>query len=400
MTVPGADAVLVRHGDIGVKSAHVQASMEGDLADRVAAMLDDRGVSGTVDHEWGRLFVRTPAAEVATDTVTDVFGVHTASPARTVPASIDAITETLAEIATVTYDGGTFAVDARRTGDHDFTSHEVGKRGGDAIWQAVESEFDPGVDLDDPDHPFYVEVRDEDAYIFTERRDGPGGFPLGSQAPLVALVSGGIDSPVAAWQAMRRGSPIVPVYLDLGDYGGSDHRARAIATIETLSRFAPAQDVRPRVVHVGEYVDRLVEAISSTRMLSFRRLMYRIAEHVAEAEGAAGVVTGEAVGQKSSQTVRNLAAVDRATELPIHRPLLTWDKQEIIAEARRIGTYEDSTIDAGCHRVAPDKPATRATVAAVEAAEPPEMFEWATKAAENVEVIEVGEPESVVEGAP
>lgn len=397
MTVPGADVVLIRHGDIGVKSAHVQASMEGDLADRVEAMLEDRDVPGTVDHEWGRLFVSTPDAEAATDAVTDVFGVHTASPARTVEASMDAITETLAEVATETYDGGTFAVDARRTGEHDFTSREVGRRGGDAIWEGVEAEFEPAVDLDDPDHPFYVEVREKDAYVFTERRDGPGGFPLGSQAPLVALVSGGIDSPVAAWQAMRRGSPIVALYLDLGDYGGIDHRARAISTIETLSRFAPGQDMRPRVVDVGQYVDRLVESISSTRMLSFRRFMYRIAEHVAEATDAAGVVSGEALGQKSSQTVRNLAAVDRATDMPIHRPLLTWDKQEIIAEARRIGTYEDSTIDAGCDRIAPEKPATRATVAAVEAAEPPALFEWAQTAASTVEVVE---PERLVEGPP
>lgn len=388
MTVPGADVVLLRHGDIGVKSAHVQADMEGQLADRVRAMLADRDVTGRVEHEWGRLYVRTADPDAATDAATDVFGVHTASPARSVPPTMDAITDALAAAAEATYDGGTFAVEARRTGDHDFTSHDVGRRGGDAIWEAVESEFDPAVDLDDPDNPFFVEVRDDEAFVFQERRDGPGGFPLGTQAPLVALVSGGIDSPVAAWQAMRRGSPIVPVYLDLGEYGGADHRARAISTIETLARFAPDQDMRPRVVEVGEYVDRLVERISSTRMLSYRRFMYRVAEHVAKAEGAAGIVTGEAIGQKSSQTARNLDAVDRATAMPIHRPLLTWDKQEIIADARRIGTYEDSSIDAGCDRVAPDKPAVRASVDAVEAAEPDAMFEWARRAAEAVEIVE------------
>ncbi|MFW5938354.1 MAG: tRNA sulfurtransferase [Halanaeroarchaeum sp.] len=397
MTVPGADVVLVRHGDIGVKSAHVQAEMEGILADRVAAMLDDRGVDGTVDHEWGRLFVRTAAPVDAVGAVADVFGVNTASPARSVPPTMDAITEALAATARATYDGGTFAVDARRTGEHDFTSHDVGKEGGDAIWRAVADEVDPAVDLDDPDHQFFVEVRDDEAFVFTEKRDGPGGFPVGSQAPLVALVSGGIDSPVAAWEAMRRGSPVVPLYLDLGDYGGADHRAKALSTIETLARYAPDQDLRPRVVDVGEPVDRLVETIESTRMLSFRRFTYKIAERVAEREGAAGIVTGEALGQKSSQTVRNVATVDRATPLPVHRPLLTWDKQEIIAAARRIGTYQDSTVDAGCDRIAPDKPATRATVEAVEAAEPDDLFDWAADAAESVEVLE---PTPPMEGAP
>ena len=397
MTVPGADVVLLRHGDIGVKSAHVQAEMEGILADRVASMLDERGVEGTVDHEWGRLFVRTDAPEKATEAVTDVFGVKSASPARTVSPKIPAITEALAEIAQVTYEGGTFAVEARRVGDHDFTSHDVGREGGDAIWATVADEFDPAVDLDDPDHQFFVEVRDDEAFVFIENREGPGGFPVGSQAPLVALVSGGIDSPVAAWQAMRRGSPVIPLYLDLGEYGGADHRARALSTIETLSRYAPDQDMHPRVVEIGDAVDRLVESIESTRMLSFRRFMYRIAEHVAAEETAAGIVTGEALGQKSSQTVRNINTVDRATAMPIHRPLSTWDKQEIIAAARRIGTYEDSTIDAGCDRVAPDKPATRATVEAVEAAEPNALFEWAAEAAESVTVVE---PPAPVEGRP
>jgi thiamine biosynthesis protein ThiI len=397
MTVPGADVVLLRHGDIGVKSAHVQAEMEGVLADRVAAMLDERGVEGTVAHEWGRLFVRTDTAEMATEAVTDVFGVKSASPARTVPPRIHAITDALAETARTTYDGGTFAVDARRVGEHDFSSHDVGRAGGDAIWTAVADEFDPAVDLDDPDHQFFVEVRDDEAFVFLEKREGPGGFPIGTQAPLVTLVSGGIDSPVAAWQAMRRGSPVIPLYLDLGEYGGADHRARALSTIDTLSRYAPDQDMRPRVVKIGEYADRLVQSIESTRMLSFRRLMYRIAEHVAEQAGAAGIVTGEALGQKSSQTVRNIDSVDRATAMPIHRPLSTWDKQEIVAAARKIGTYEDSTIDAGCDRIAPDKPATRATVGAVEAAEPDALFEWAADAAETVTVVEPSPP---VEGRP
>ncbi|ALG82457.1 tRNA sulfurtransferase [Halanaeroarchaeum sulfurireducens] len=388
MTVPGADVVLLRHGDIGVKSAHVQAAMEGHLAERVAAMLDARGVEGRVEHEWGRLFVRTDEPEGATDAVTDVFGVHTASPARAVPARMDAITDALAATARTVYDGGTFAVEARRTGDHDFTSHDVGHEGGDAIWRAVSDDVDPVVDLDDPDHRFFVEVRDEEAFVFVEKRDGPGGFPVGTQAPLETLISGGIDSPVAGWQAMRRGAPIVPLYLDLGAYGGVDHRERAFATIDTLAQYVPTQDMRPRVVQVGEYVDRLVDAIDSTRMLSYRRFMYRIAEHVADTVDAAGIVTGEALGQKSSQTVRNLNAVDRATRVPIHRPLLTRDKQEIIAAARRIGTYNDATIDAGCQRVAPDKPATRATVAAVEAAEPADLFEWAADAAASVEVVE------------
>jgi len=140
---------------------------------------------------------------------------------------MDAITEALANAAREQYDGGAFAVDARRAGEHAFDSHDVNREGGDAVWQSVEDEFDPEVDLDDPDLTFSVEVRQEEAFVFLETRDGPGGMPLGTQKPLVALFSGGIDSPVAAWEAMKRGSPVVPLYLDLGRFGGPDHRARA-----------------------------------------------------------------------------------------------------------------------------------------------------------------------------
>jgi thiamine biosynthesis protein ThiI len=387
MEPPGADVVLVRHGDIGVKSSRVQNWMERRLRENVAAMLEARSIGGSVERDWGRLFVRTSDPSAAANAVGDVFGVVSASPAVTVPPDLDAIAESLAATARRHYEAGTFAVDARRTGEHAFTSQEVGQVGGDAVWTAVEDEFEPAVDLDDPDVRFGVEVREERAFVFVARVEGPGGLPVGTQDPLVALISGGIDSPVAAWLAMKRGAPIVPLYLDLGDYGGADHRARALETIETLSRYAPQENWNVRVGEAGPSLDRLAERIGDTRMLSVRRFMYLVAERVAEATGAEGIVTGEAIGQKSSQTVANLAVTDRVTRLPVHRPLLSMDKQEIIARAREIGTYETATIDAGCNRIAPSQPATRASIETVTGAEPDAMTDWAAEVAAGVESV-------------
>jgi len=124
-------------------------------------------------------------------------------------------------------------------------------------------------------------------------------------------------------------------------------------------------------------------------MLVYRQFMYRVAEHVASEANAAGVVTGEAIGQKSSQTTRNLGATSRATDLPIHRPLLAMDKSEITERARRIGTYRDSTIPAGCNRIAPDYPETNATPEIVERARPEGLFERAREAAEKATVLDV-----------
>jgi thiamine biosynthesis protein ThiI len=392
MLPPGADSVVVRHGDVGVKSSHVQSDMEQTLRENVAAMLADRGIAGDVDREWGRILVRSAEPDRAADAAADTFGVVSASPAVSVPPELDAITDALANAAREHYDGGAFAVDARRAGSHDFDSHDVNRAGGDAVWAAVEDDFDPEVDLDDPDITFSVEVRDEEAFVFLGHRDGPGGMPLGTQKPLVALLSGGIDSPVAAWQAMRRGAPVVPLYLDLGDYGGPDHRARAEESARKLDAYAPNRDLELRVAPAGDAVERLAESTGRTRMLSYRRFMYRVAEHVAEDVGAAGIVTGEAIGQKSSQTAANLGVVDRATRLPVHRPLLTWDKQDIVQAARDIGTFRDSTIEVGCNRLAPNQPLTAAPLESVRKDEPDALFEWAEAVADAVESAEVTHP--------
>ncbi len=387
MEPPGADVVLVRHGDIGVKSARVQTWMERELQSNIQAMLSARDIPGTVDRDWGRLYVETPDPGAAATSIGDVFGVVSASPARTVDPDLEVISRVLAETAAEQYTHGTFAVDATRTGDHDFTSQEVGEVGGEAIWSAVAGDFEPAVNLDDPDLRFEVEVRQDRAFVFTDRVEGPGGLPVGTQDTLVALISGGIDSPVAAYLAMKRGAPIVPLYFDLGRYGGVDHQARAFETIRSLSAYAPHLDWTIRVVDIGAYLERLESRVGDTRMLSVRRLMFMIGDRIAEATGAKGLVTGESLGQKSSQTAANMAVTDLVTDLPVHRPLVGCDKQEIIATAREIGTYETSTVDTGCNRIAPDQPATRARLDRVAGAEPDDLAAWAVAAVENVQSV-------------
>jgi thiamine biosynthesis protein ThiI len=258
------------------------------------------------------------------------------------------------------------------------------------VWEAIESVGgEPEVDLDDPDMTFFVECRRDAAYVFLEKRAGPGGLPLGTQQPVVALVSGGIDSPVAAWKLMARGCPVVPVYVDLGDYGGPDHRARARATVETLASYAPGEAMAMHVVDAGAFVADLEREMGDLRMLALRRFMLATAEAVAESEGAVGIVTGEAIGQKSSQTSANLAVTDTATSYPVHRPLVATDKADITNLARDIGTFEDATVDTGCNRVATELPETNADLEAVRAAEPEDLFERARECASAREVVPI-----------
>jgi len=205
---------------------------------------------------------------------------------------------------------------------------------------------------------------------------------------VVALISGGIDSPVAAYEVMRRGCPVVPVYVDLGEYGGPDHEARAVETVRTLSAYAPNFDTRLRRVPAGEHVDALVEAMDRGRMLSLRRFMLRTAEEIARDRDADGIVTGEAIGQKSSQTAQNISVTDGATDLPVYRPLLTMDKNVITERAKVIGTFDDSTIPAGCNRFAPAQAETNAHRDLLREAEPNDLFERARAAAADVELVD------------
>jgi len=390
----GASTVLVRYGEIGVKSGPVQRRMEGRLRENIATALDRHGVDATVEREHTRLYLRATPDDIdaATDVVTDTFGVVSASPAVRVAPTLDAIADALGDAAGDHYDGGTFAVRARRAGEpdaHAFSSGDIEERGGSAVWtRAAESGIDPAVDLDDPDLTFFVECRPDDAYVFLEKREGPGGLPLGTQEPLVALVSGGIDSPLAAWEAMKRGCPVYPLYVDLGQYGGVDERSRAVETVGGLSVYVPDGDLPLRIAPGGEGIERIAEAADTCRMLVVRRFMLRVAEQVAESVGAVGIVTGEAIGQKSSQTTPNLRATGAVTDLPVHRPLLTMDKTTITQRAREIGTFDDSTIDTGCHRLAPENPATAPPLSTVRAAEPDDVRRLAERAAAEVELVD------------
>ncbi|GAB3687790.1 tRNA 4-thiouridine(8) synthase ThiI [Salinarchaeum chitinilyticum] len=392
MHPPGASTVLLRYGDLATKSHAVGTRMRDKLAVHLESLLDDRDLKATVDVGHARTVLETDPerVEAVAGTAADVFGAVSTSAALAVEPTKSAIEGALADASAAHYDGGTFAVDARRSYDgHPFTSEDVGRFGGDAVAAGAQAHVEPDVDLDDPDLTFEVEVREERAYVSLERIDGPGGLPYDTQAPLVALISGGIDSPVAAYEVMRRGSPIVPVYLDLGDYGGPDHEARAVETVRKLAWHAPGEDWELHRVPAGESVAKIADALDRGRMLAFRRYMVAVAEAIAEDQHAAGIVTGEAIGQKSSQTVRNLAVTDAATDLPVHRPLLTRDKDDISNRARALDTFAESTIPAGCNRFAPDSAETGGSLDRIREREPDDLFERAAADAADAERIAI-----------
>lgn len=365
--------------------------MEDRLVSNIRVGLDRAGIDANIDLQWSRPFIAVDEGQIAraTEVASETFGVVSASPSLCISRDRDEIVSTVAEVATETYERGTFAVRARRADKRlPYTSGDLEREAGSAVFEAVQGQFDPEVDLDDPDITFHIEVRREHAYVFTDIVAGVGGLPVGTQAPMVALISGGIDSPVAAYRIMRRGSPIIPVYVDLGTYGGADHQARALEAIARLHSYAGAQREPAYIVPAGDIIERFVAEVDAGRMLLLRRFMFMIAEHIARDVGAVGIVTGEALGQKSSQTATNFEVTGMATELPIHRPLLTMDKVEITDIARDIGTFRSSTVPTGCPTIAPDRVMTKASVADIDQLEPDDFDQLTEMVVERAEVLE------------
>jgi thiamine biosynthesis protein ThiI len=345
---------LVRYGEIFLKSDYVRRGWERTLVRNISEMLPGCRVGS----ERGRIWVEGP---VDTEMLRRVFGIVSFSPVTR--CALGDLNETLLSLCRErgVEDLHTFAIRMRRVGTHPFTSQEKAVELGNLVRGVFPH---TKVDLDHPDVELHVEIRDGTCYLFTDVIRGAGGLPPGVEGSLVALVSGGIDSPVAAWMMMKRGCRILPVYVGLETFLGDDARARAEGVVEVLRRYQP--DIRLRVIpdsYLACARDQLVrEGLEKFTCLICKRRMYRIAEAVAREVGAKGIVTGESLGQVASQTLDNLMVLDDAAELPVYRPLIGLDKEEITRIARDIGTFKPSTgVVEGC-RAVPRKPSTSASL--------------------------------------
>lgn len=335
-TSPRVRALLRYSGEIATKSRRTRSRFQARLADNLRDALEAAGVEARVERRWSRLFVASEDEE-ALRFLPRIFGLSSFSRIEAeCAADLETVVETGRRLFHDRVRGHTFAVRARRSGEHDFSSYDVQRELGAAINPGAE------VDLDDPEVEVRVEVRDDRAYLFSERRDAPGGLPLGVQGKALVLLSGGFDSAVAAWMTLRRGVEADYLFCNLG---GAAYERMVLEVAKVLSD-GWSFGTRPRihVVDFGPVVERMRERVDPSYLqVVLKRMMYRAGDLVAGETGAEALVTGESVGQVSSQTLRNLRAIDDAAGLPVLRPLVGFDKEEIIARAREIGTFELSS---------------------------------------------------------
>jgi tRNA uracil 4-sulfurtransferase len=295
-----------------------------------------------------------------------VFGVGNFARAGRTTLDVDVIAaEILRDLGDLQTD--TFRVSARRA-DKRFplTSPQIEREVGGRIKEARGWR----VDLGNPGLTIHVDALTNEAFYFFGKERGPGGLPSGVSGRVVCLLSGGIDSPVAAWRMMKRGCRVVFVHFHSYPIlsRASQEKARELARL--LTRYQLHS--RLLLVPFGEIQQRVVLAVAPPlRVVIYRRLMMRIAEAIARAHKAQALVTGEVVGQVASQTLENMTRINDVVQMPVLRPLIGMDKEEITAEAQRLGTYPISIIpDQDCCTLfTPRHPATRARRGDVERAD-------------------------------
>jgi thiamine biosynthesis protein ThiI len=360
-------SVIVHYQEIALKGRN-RPWFVARLVRNVREALSDLDVR-RVHALMGRIeVVLGPGTEwpVIRERLARVFGIGNFARAGRAPLDVEAIAaEILADLGDQQTES--FRVSARRA-DKRFplTSPQIEREVGGRIKEARGWR----VDLRNPGLTVHVEALSDEAFYFFGKERGPGGLPSGVSGRVVCLLSGGIDSPVAAWRMMRRGCRVLFVHFHSYPIlsRASQEKTREIATL--LTRY----QLRSRLflVPFGEIQQRVVLGVSPPlRVVIYRRLMMRIAEAVAREHRAQALVTGEVVGQVASQTLENLTQINDVVSMPVLRPLIGMDKEEITAEAQRLGTYPVSIIpDQDCCTLfTPRHPATRARREDVERAE-------------------------------
>ncbi|NLI54237.1 MAG: tRNA 4-thiouridine(8) synthase ThiI [Clostridiales bacterium] len=353
--------LLVRYAEIHLKGLN-RPYFERSLMKRISLAL--RPLPVRVVREQGRVFVfdiPEAAMDEAADKLTRVFGIHSVSPALAVEKDWDAIVSAAKLLVGRRIEGlseASFKVIARRADKRFFMrSQDICRTLGGLLLEP----FDRlRVDVHEPDFYVGVEVRQEQTFLFAEERMGAGGMPVGTNGHAMLLISGGIDSPVAGHMIAKRGVRISAVHFYSYPYTSERAREKVIELTRILSGYAG--EVSLYLVPFTEIQLAIYEKCpkSETTVL-MRRLMMQIAERIAQNCGAQALVTGESIGQVASQTVESLTVTNDAVSLPVFRPLIGFDKEEIVTRAKAIGSYETSILpyEDCCTVFVPQHPVTR-----------------------------------------
>jgi len=365
------NVVLVSYSEIALKGSYVRRMLENRLMRHIRFFLKQAGIQGDVRRILSRIIVKTETCDEAARLISSrVLGAAYTAVAIEIEPRLENIIASATKLGVETLEPNqTFAVRTKRAFDHKFRSIDVEREVGTQILNKL-AEKGVEVNLSNPDKVIHVEVREKNAYIYGSIYEGLRGIPTGSQGKLIGLISGGIDSPVAAWLMMKRGAFVAPLFLDQRPFVGNDYFEKAVDTVKKLHEYVPAKRYCLYVAPMGKIMKTIVEdANPRYTCILCKRMMYRIACSLAEKSKAYGIVTGESLGQVASQTLINLSVLNDTATLPIHRPLIGLDKEDAVNLGKKIGTYNISVRRThGCSAV-PSHPATKAELSEIKRSE-------------------------------
>ena len=386
--------LLIRYDEIGLKGRN-RRHFENQLVRNIRyALRDIKNVQ--IDKIHGRILGRVALAEAekCTSRLTQISGIASISIGNSIEPDFDKMAElgvSLIQEKLQAQGELKFCVRTRRSNKaFPFTSKEVDFEVGSRIMETLSSNG-LSVDINGAEFILEIEIGPQETIVFDNRVSGLSGLPVGSSGQVLSLLSGGIDSPVSTFKLINRGCRVHSIFFDNRTFLGRGGYDKVIRLAHTLNRFqgggklyvVPFQDIQ---VAIRDH------CTDSNRVVLYRRMMYRIAHALAELKNCQGLVTGESVGQVASQTLKNLMAVSCVVPMSVLRPLIGMNKQEIITQAKKIGTYDISIEPQPdcCSVFMPDHPSTNCKIKYLEADE--RLYPWEelkSSALDSVETIDL-----------
>ena len=351
--------VMVRYGELSTKGKN-RKDFIGRLAGNVEKVLADlENVKIYPKHDRMHIVLNGASFEEVDRRLKKVFGIQSYSPVIRTEKTLEAIKETGLEIMQAVYKSGmTFKVNTKRA-DHrfEYDTNQLNLMVGDYLFDNLPN---PKVEMKHPDVVLRLEVRQDAVYISNQLLHGPGGMPVGTAGKAVMMLSGGIDSPVASYLALKRGVDIEMVHFFSPPYTSDKALAKAKELTGILANYCGK--ITFIAVPFAEIQETIKEKLPEGYLMTIqRRFMLRLADMIREKRKGLAIFNGESVGQVASQTLESMAAINNVTTTPVIRPVATMDKTEIIRLAEEIGTFDLSVMpfEDCCTIFAPPRPKTK-----------------------------------------
>lgn len=328
--------IIIKYGELTTKHDNINFFIK-TLKNNIESSLS--GIDNKITYDVGRMFIETDKYDEVVKKLTNTFGIHEINIAYEIDdRSLDNISKVLIELLS-DKDFNTFKVVTKRSDkSYPIKSMDVSRTLGGVV---LKNKKTVKVDVNNPELLINVEIRNNKAYLYFEKVEGIGGYPVGTLGKGMLMLSGGIDSPIAGYLAMKRGIRIEGVYFDSPPHTSIDAKNKVLELASILSSYSGY--VKLHVIHFTEIQEAIYKYCPKEYMITImRRMMYRIAEKLAHKNNCKAIINGESVGQVASQTLTSMAAINEVIKMPVLRPVCCYDKIEIIDLAKKIGTYDIS----------------------------------------------------------